>query len=48
MQLYNFVPEVIDIIISVIIYFSAFALVFRGVVSKVFSGKKTDTADKTA
>ena len=48
MQLFDFAPEVIDIIISVIIYFSAFALVFRGVVSKVFSGKKTDTADKTA
>lgn len=30
MQLYNFVPEVIDIITSVIIYFSAFALVLKG------------------
>lgn len=29
MQLYDFVPEVIDIIISVIIYFSAFALIIR-------------------
>jgi simple sugar transport system permease protein len=31
MQLYSFVPEVIDIIIGVIIYFSAFALLVRGV-----------------
>lgn len=30
MQLYNFAPQVIDIIIGVIIYFSAFALIVRG------------------
>jgi simple sugar transport system permease protein len=30
MQLYRFAPQVIDIIISIIIYFSAFALVLRG------------------
>jgi len=30
MQLYNFAPQVIDIIIAVIIYFSAFALLVRG------------------
>ena len=29
MQLYNFVPQVIDIIISIIIYFSAFALIVK-------------------
>lgn len=29
MQLYEFVPEVIDIIVAVIIYFSAFALIFK-------------------
>ena len=40
MQLYNFVPEVIDIIISVIIYFSAFALVFRGVGQQGILGEK--------
>lgn len=44
MQLYNFVPEVIDIIISVIIYFSAFALVFQGVIKKVL--KKTADQSK--
>jgi simple sugar transport system permease protein len=31
MQLYNFAPQVIEIIIAVIIYFSAFALLIRGV-----------------
>lgn len=36
MQLYNFVPEVIDIIISVIIYFSAFALLFKGFIQSRF------------
>ena len=34
MQSYGFVPEIIDIIISTIIYFSAFALVLRGIISK--------------
>ena len=29
MQLYDFVPEVIDIMVSIIIYFSAFALIVR-------------------
>jgi simple sugar transport system permease protein len=29
MQLYDFVPEIIDIIISIIIYFSAFALIVK-------------------
>ena len=45
MQLYKFVPEVIDIIISVIIYFSAFALVFRGLISKIFKNKKDTNAN---
>lgn len=30
MQLYNFAPQVIEIIISIIIYFSAFALLLKG------------------
>jgi len=30
MQLYNFVPQIIEIIIAVIIYFSAFALLVKG------------------
>jgi len=35
MQLYNFVPEVIDIIIAAIIYFSAFALIVKNIVNRV-------------
>lgn len=38
MQLYNFVPEVVDIIISVIIYFSAFALLFKGFIKSRLRG----------
>jgi ABC-type uncharacterized transport system permease subunit len=34
MQLYNFVPQVIDIIISIIIYFSAFALIIKNYFDK--------------
>lgn len=33
-QLYNFVPEVIDMIIAVIIYCGAFALLFKQIISK--------------
>jgi len=32
-QLYNFVPEIIDMIISVIIYCGAFALLFKQIIS---------------
>ncbi|MDR2751407.1 MAG: ABC transporter permease [Clostridiales bacterium] len=39
MQLYSFAPQVIEIIIAIIIYFSAFALVFKGLISKG-AGKK--------
>ena len=35
MQLYNFAPQVIEIIIAVIIYFSAFALLLRGFISSI-------------
>ena len=34
-QLYNFVPEVIDIIVSVIIYCGAFALLFKEIMNKI-------------
>ncbi|MGB8454227.1 MAG: ABC transporter permease [Anaerocolumna sp.] len=34
-QLYNFVPEVIDIIISAIIYCGAFALLFKNIIGKL-------------
>ena len=38
MQLYNYPPQVIEIIIAIIIYFSAFALLMKGLVEKL--GKK--------
>ena len=34
LQLYDFVPEIIDIIIAIIIYFSAFALILRQVIMR--------------
>ena len=38
MQIYNFTPEIIEMIISAIIYFSAFALLFKSIVG--FISKK--------
>jgi len=35
MQLYDFAPQVIEIIIAVIIYFSAFALLLKGFFSSL-------------
>ncbi len=35
MQIYGFAPQVIDIIISVVIYFAAFSLLLRGIVERV-------------
>lgn len=40
MQLSNFVPEVIDMIIASIIYFSAFALVFKNLVRRLLKGRR--------
>ncbi|MDF3005788.1 MAG: transporter permease [Oscillospiraceae bacterium] len=40
MQLYNFVPQVIEIIISVIIYFSAFALLLKGFIQLFYNKNK--------
>ncbi|MEG0272270.1 MAG: ABC transporter permease [Hydrogenoanaerobacterium sp.] len=39
MQLYNFVPQVIEIIIAVIIYFSAFALLLKGMLESYHKRK---------
>lgn len=44
MQRFDFVPEVIDIMVAIIIYFSAFALAFKGVFNKLalkFKGDKS-------
>lgn len=35
MQTYRFSPEIVDIIVSVIIYFSAFSLIIKGVIDKI-------------
>jgi len=43
MQLSNFVPEVIDIIIAAIIYFSAFALIFRNLVTSLLKKRRGQT-----
>ncbi len=40
MQTYGFVPQIIDIITAVIIYFSAFAFFFSGVIKKYLSKMK--------
>ena len=46
MQLYGFAPQVIDIIIAVIIYFSAFALILRQFVKRRTEKKQTRTEKK--
>ncbi|WP_312642204.1 ABC transporter permease [Hydrogenoanaerobacterium sp.] len=43
MQLYDFVPQVIEIIISVIIYFSAFAFLLKGFIQS-YNKKRDDHA----
>jgi len=50
MQLFNFAPQVIEIIIAVIIYFSAFALLFKGFIQsrKGRGGKASAAAEPAA
>lgn len=38
-QLYNFVPEIIDMIIAVIIYCGAFSLLFKQLINKFLTGR---------
>jgi simple sugar transport system permease protein len=42
MQLYDFAPQIIDIIIAVIIYFSAFALIVKGFIVSLVKRKRGD------
>lgn len=44
MQLYDFVPEIIDIIIAAIIYFSAFALIVKNIIAAIL--KKMEDKEK--
>ena len=39
-QLLNFSPEIIDVIIGVIIYFSAFALIFKNILATLSAKNK--------
>lgn len=46
-QLLNFSPEIIDVIIGVIIYFSAFALIFKNILATLSAkNKKKNVIDK--
>ena len=42
LQSMDFVPEVIDIIVACIIYFSAFALIIRNLITKLVKHKRTE------
>lgn len=46
LQSMDFVTEVIDIIIACIIYFSAFALISRGIITKLLKLRKTEQEDR--
>ncbi|MEF9853171.1 MAG: ABC transporter permease [Hydrogenoanaerobacterium sp.] len=48
MQLYNFVPQVIEIIIAVIIYFSAFALLLKGMLESYHKRKDENKSNANA
>ena len=51
MQLYDFAPQIIDIIIASIIYFSAFALVFKQLIARVaqkLGARPEETPEATA
>lgn len=45
LQLLNFVPEVIDMIVAAIIYCGAFSLVFKSIITKLFFNKKDKKED---
>lgn len=46
--LYGFKPEIIDIVISVIIYFSSFSMIMSGAVKKLFTGLTKKRAKENA
>lgn len=47
LQQLNYVPEIIDIIIAIIIYFSAFSLLLRNVISKLFRDRQVELVSDT-
>ncbi len=48
MQLFDFAPEIIDIIIAVIIYFSAFSLILKNLIQRVNKNQKNKEKEKAA
>lgn len=46
LQSMDFVTEVIDIIIACIIYFSAFSLIIRGVITKMLKARKSEGGER--
>lgn len=48
MQLYDFVPQVIEIIIAVIIYFSAFALLLKGFIQRFHKSRDDHASNANA
>lgn len=48
MQLYDFVPQVIEIIIAVIIYFSAFALLLKGMIKNIHKRRDENASNANA
>lgn len=46
MQLYAFAPQVIEIIIAIIIYFSAFSLLMKGFIETIFKKKKNANSEQ--
>jgi len=47
MQLFDFVPEIIDIMIAAIIYFSAFALIAKNLIAYILKRQKKKQKDKS-
>lgn len=48
MQIYGFAPQIIDIIISVVIYFAAFSLLLRGVAERILKRRGRKAADRAS
>ena len=46
LQLFDFAPEIIDIIIAVIIYFSAFALLFQVMIKRISAKRSAQKVEK--
>ena len=47
MQLYDFVPEIVNIMISVIIYFSAFALIVKSIIEFFLKKRQNKKSDES-